>query len=72
MNDKIFVSIAAFNEEILDYTVNTCLGNAYNSDRINIGIVSNCNEEFSFPYLDDIPNVKILRLPVEIITILYQ
>jgi hypothetical protein len=63
MNDKIFVSIAAFNEEILDYTVNTCLGNAYNSDRINIGIVSNCNEEFSFPYLDDIPNVKILRLP---------
>ena len=63
MNDKIFVSIAAFNEEILDYTVNTCLGNAYNSDRINIGIVNNCNEEFSFPYLDDIPNVKILRLP---------
>jgi hypothetical protein len=57
-NKKIFVAIAAYNEIDLIQTINSCLDNAKNPERINFGIWAHYNK-VKFPDLN-IPNVKYI------------
>jgi hypothetical protein len=59
LDKTIFVGIAAYNEPDLEQTINNCLENAVNADRITFGVWAHYNKE-KMPNLDKL-NVKYIE-----------